>query len=263
MKTVFLLLIFSFVLLAQDSAPVEIELMTHSEIYAAIHQQGKTTVIIYNGGTEQRGPHAVLGGHSIMARVIAPAIARKLGNALVAPVLPFSPAGSHLNPKWPGTAGISPELYSAVNESIVDSMVVNGFKNIVLIGDHGGGQKELETLAARMDAKYGPKGTHVYYSGAAYFKAKTDFDAWLKANHLPLSTHAGIPDTSVLMYLGGDKYIRRDKLVAGDPVLGPRRVNNGVTGDPRPSTPEIGKRLFEMRVAYVVEDIQRLIRSRH
>jgi hypothetical protein len=27
-------------------------------------------------------------------------------------------------------------------------------------------------------------------------------------------------------------------------------VNNGVTGDPRPSTPEIGKRLFDMRVAY-------------
>jgi creatinine amidohydrolase/Fe(II)-dependent formamide hydrolase-like protein len=121
----------------------------------------------------------------------------------------------------------------------------------------------LETLAARMDAKYGPKGAHVYYSGAGYFKVRADFDVWLKANHLPLSTHAGIPDTSELMYLGGDKYIRKDKLVAGDPVLGPRRVNNGVTGDPRPSTPEIGKRLFEMRVAYVVEDIQRLIRSRH
>src|SRR5947208_12956532 len=106
---------------AQNSAPVEIELMTYPEIYSAIHEQGKTTVIIYNGGTEQRGPHAVLGGHTLMARVVAPAIARKLGNALVAPVLPFSPAGSHLNPKWPGTAGIPESLYSAVNESIVDS----------------------------------------------------------------------------------------------------------------------------------------------
>jgi len=251
---------------AQDAPPVDIESMTYAEIYSAIHQQGKTTVLIYNGGTEQRGPHAVLGGHTFMARATSAAVARKLGNALVAPVLPFSPAGSHLNPKWPGTAGISPELYSAVNESIVDSMVVNGFKNVVLIGDHGRGQKELETLAARMDAKYGPKGTHVYYSGAGYFKVRADFDAWLKANHLPVSTHAGIPDTSELMYLGGDKYIRKDKIVAGDPVLRDPKtplVNNGVTGDPRPSTPEIGKRLFDMRVAYVVEDIQRLIRSRH
>jgi creatinine amidohydrolase len=265
-----LLFILSAALCAQNSPLVEIELMTYSEIYSAIHEQGKTTVIIYNGGTEQRGPHAVLGGHTLMARVVAPAIARKLGNALVAPVLPFSPAGSHLNPKWPGTAGIPESLYSAVNESIVDAMVVNGFKNIVLIGDHGGGQKELEMLSARMDAKYGPKGTHVYYSGAPYFKVRQDFDAWLKANHLPLSTHAGIPDTSVLMYLGGDKYIRKDKLAAGDPVLEPGqkrdpatpRANNGVTGDPRPSTPEIGKRLFDMRVDYAVEEIQRLIRSK-
>src|SRR5213083_1015748 len=153
---------------------VEIELMTYPEIYSAIHQQGKTTVLIYNGGTEQRGPHAVLGGHTFMARATSAAVARKLGNALVAPVLPFSPAGSHLNPRWPGTAGISPALYSAVNESIVDSMVVNGFKNIVLIVDHGGGQKQLEALAARMDAKYAPKGTRVYYSGASYFKVRQD-----------------------------------------------------------------------------------------
>src|SRR5881409_3573275 len=92
---------------AQDTQPVEIELMTYAEIHSAIHQQGKTTVLIYNGGTEQRGPHAVLGGHTFMARATAAAVARKLGNTLVAPVLPFSPAGNHLNPKWPGTAGIA------------------------------------------------------------------------------------------------------------------------------------------------------------
>src|SRR5207247_6707975 len=101
-----------------------------------------------------------------------------------------------------------------------------------------------EALAARMDAKYGAKGTRVYYSGASYFKVRSDFDAWLKANHLPRSTHAGIPDTSELMYLGGDKYIRKDKMVAGDPVLEPGQkrdskkpiVNNGITCEPRAST---------------------------
>src|SRR6266478_7884519 len=72
---------------AQDAPPVEIESMTYAEIHSAIHQQGKTTVLIYNGGTEQRGPHAVLGGHTFMARATSAAVARKLGNALVAPVL--------------------------------------------------------------------------------------------------------------------------------------------------------------------------------
>jgi hypothetical protein len=60
---------------------VEIEKMTYPEIYSAIHDRGKTTVLIYNGGTEQRGPHAILGRHTLMARSIAPMIARQLGNA--------------------------------------------------------------------------------------------------------------------------------------------------------------------------------------
>jgi creatinine amidohydrolase len=250
--------------------PVEIELMTYPEIYSAIHEQGKTTVIVFNGGTEQRGPHAVLGGHTIMAAATASAIARKLGNALVAPVLPFSPAGSHLNPNWPGSVNLPTDLFIAVNQAVVDSMVVNGFTNIVLMADHGSGQNELEQLAAKMNAKYIAKGVRVHYCGANYFKAREDLDVWLTANHLPLSTHAGIPDTSELMYLGADKYIRKDKIVAGDQVLGPGQkrdpkaplVNNGVTGDPRPSTPEIGKRVFDMRVAYSVEEIQRKIGNR-
>src|SRR5260370_31152180 len=201
--------------------PVEIELMTYPEIYSAIHEQGKTTVIVFNGGTEQRGPHAVLGGQTLMAKATASATASKLGNALVAPVLPFSAAGSHLNPNWPGTVDLPTDLFIAVNQAGVDSMVVNGFKNIVLMAEHGGGQKELEQLAVRMSAKYSGKGARVHYCGANYFKARVDFDAWLTANHLPLSTHAGIPDTSELMYLGEDKYIRKDKIVAGYPVLAP------------------------------------------
>ena len=71
---------------------VDIELMTYPEIAAAMHA-GKTTVLIYNGGTEQRGPHAVVGGHSLIARRVSVEIARHLGNALVAPCFPSrSPA---------------------------------------------------------------------------------------------------------------------------------------------------------------------------
>src|SRR5260370_3913955 len=114
--------------------------------------------MVFNGGTEQRGPHAVLGGHTIMAKAPASSIARKLGNALVAPVLPFSPAGSHLNPNWPGTVDLPTDLFIAVNQGVVDSMVVNGFKNIVLMAEHGGGPKALGQLAARLEAKYSAKG---------------------------------------------------------------------------------------------------------
>jgi creatinine amidohydrolase/Fe(II)-dependent formamide hydrolase-like protein len=251
----------------QKDEPVEIELMTYPEIHTAIHEQGKTTVLVVNGGIEQRGPHAVLGGHSLTAKPQGVDIARKLGNALVAPVMPFSIAGGHLNANTPGSVHIPGPVFAAVNEAIVDSMVVNGFKNIVLMGEHGGGQKELDEVAKRTNAKYGPQGVHVFFCGDFHEKTQNDFAQWMIANHLPLSLHGGIPDTSLMMYLGGNAWIRKDKLVAGDPVLPPGaqrdpntpRVNNGVTGDPRLSTPEIGKRYFEMQTKNAVAQIQALI----
>ena len=260
---------------AEKQELVDIELMTYPEIYSAIHDHGKTTVLVYNGGTEQRGPHAVLGGHTLMAHAIAPMIARKLGNALVAPVLPFSvnPAGG-VNPKMPGGIELSPDLFQKVNEAVVDSMVKNGFKNIVLMGDHGGGQVELNKLASAMDAKYGPQGTHVYFCGDVYEKSRQEFAGWLTSKRLPLSNHAGISDTSTMLYLQPEpqQWVRSIyKTTIGDPVLPPGqqpdpnvpRVNNGVTGDPRPSTPEIGKLVVEMKVNNAVAQINRLIgRSR-
>jgi creatinine amidohydrolase/Fe(II)-dependent formamide hydrolase-like protein len=229
--------------------------MTYAEIHDAIHKQGKTTVLIYNGGTEQRGPHAVLGGHTFMARRTAEAIARRLGNALVAPVLPFSPAGSHLNAKWPGSVDLGPDLYTKVNEAVVASMVTNGFRNVILMGDHGGGQEELATLARALNARYASQGVHVFFCSSVYKEARVDFNAWLKQHKLPVGTHASIPDTSELMYLGGSEYVRTGRLEAGSP-------DNGIVGDPRPSSPELGKRVFDMKVDYGVDEIRRLLASK-
>ena len=249
-------------LIAALSAPaaaqeqVDLELMTYPEVAAAM-QHGKTTVLIYSGGTEQRGPHAVLGGHTLIARRASVEIARQLGNALVAPVLPFSIAGTHLNPKWPGSVNLPGPLFSQVTAAIVDSMVVNGFKHIVLMGDHGGGQQELQALAARLDQKYAGTGTRVHFCGDVYAKTRKDVAAWVAQHGLPASTHGGISDTSVLMFLGGDAYVRRDKLAAAP------RAGDGVTGDPRLSTPEMGQIFFDMQVRNAVAEIRTMTGGRN
>src|SRR5467141_5219530 len=63
---------------------VEFEKMTWVEVKSAL-AAGKTTALVYTGGTEQRGPQNVNGGHTLMARATAKAIALKLGNAIAMP----------------------------------------------------------------------------------------------------------------------------------------------------------------------------------
>jgi creatinine amidohydrolase/Fe(II)-dependent formamide hydrolase-like protein len=251
--------------------PVEIELLTHTEIHDAIHNHGKTTVLIFNGGTEQRGPHAVLGGHTFIAREVASRIAQKLGNALVAPVLPFSI--TTVDEKMPGGVSLTSDLFKRVNEAVVDSMVKNGFKDLILMGDHGVGQKELADLAAVLDRKYAPRGVHVYFCGDVYEKSEQEFDAYIKSKGLPPSNHGGIPDTSELLALqpSPSVWVRDNfKTTVGDPVLPTgqqpdpkvRRVNNGITGDPRLSTAELGRTFIDIRVRNAVTQIQNLIGSK-
>jgi hypothetical protein len=59
--------LFAAVPRAQPKPQVEFELMTWPEVKAAL-ASGKTTALVYTGGTEQRGPQAVNGGHTLMAR---------------------------------------------------------------------------------------------------------------------------------------------------------------------------------------------------
>jgi creatinine amidohydrolase len=271
LSTVGALAIFAGAAYSQTKALVDFEMMTWPEVKNAIHEQGKTTALIYNGGTEQRGPQNVNGGHTLMGHATVIAIAERLGNAIAAPVMPFSV--NNANADLPGTIGLTGALFAAINEQVAEQMIKNGFKYIVLMGDHGGGQKELGEVAKKLDEKYSGQGIRVVFCDEVYEKANADFDKWLAANNYPSSSHAGIPDTSEMLYLGGDKgWVRKDLVPAalGDPVRkrgdprdpNEKRVNNGITGDARRSTPELGKRMFDLKVDYAVNQIHQLLNNK-
>ena len=89
---------------------VEFEKMTWVEVKSAL-AAGKTTALIYTGGVEERGPQDANGGHNLMAHATVEAIARKLGNAIFLPVLPYTPNDAE---SIPGTIGITNELLAAM-----------------------------------------------------------------------------------------------------------------------------------------------------
>jgi len=262
-----LVLSFAAPAFAQSREPVvEFEMMTWPEVKAAL-AAGKTTAIVYTGGTEQRGPQTVNGGHNLMGKATVKAIALKLGNAIAMPVLPYTP--NNASATLPGTIGLTPEILAAVLERVSEQAITTGFRNIILMGDHGGGQPNVyREVAKKLDDKYAPQGIHVYYCDEVYSKAGADFDKWLTDNGYPASSHAGIPDTSEMLYLGGDLWVRKEliKTALGDPVRQPgqprdstaQRVNNGITGDARRSTAELGKKVFDMKVDYAVKQIRAL-----
>src|SRR5947209_518707 len=241
-------------LTAHAQNKVEFDMMTWPEVKQAL-ESGKTTALVYNGGTEQRGPQNVNGGHTLIAREVSRRMAEKLGNAIVAPVLPFSP--NNASPKLTGTIGLTPKLFADINEQVAEQLIITGFKNVVLMGDHGGGQKELGEVAQRLDAKYSGKGIRVVFCDGVYVGTKehpgaqADFEQWLADHGLPSGGHAGVSDTSEMLYLGGDKgWVRKDLIptALGDPVgkrdPNAKRVDNGITGDARKSSAELGERFI-------------------
>ena len=243
---------------AQDS--VYLEELTWTEARAAI-DGGKTTIILATGGTEQNGPHMVLGKHNILIHHPAGEIARRLGNALVAPVLAYVPEGSVDRPRGhmskAGTITLPNEHFMKVLEFAARSFRVHGFTDIVLIGDSGGNQNGMRDVAALLNTEWAGSGVRVhhvpeYYSG-------NGFGDWLESqghSREEIGSHAGMNDTSQLLAIAPDM-VRRDKLAPGGGF-----EDSGVSGDPTKASAEYGQRGVEMKIQTAVDRIRELVGSR-
>ncbi len=236
---------------------VYIEDLTWTEVRDAI-AAGKSTAIIYAGSTEQNGPHMALGKHSFIAHYVAGKIAEQLGDALVYPTLPFAPTGDfvlktgHL--RFPGSVSIDSDLFLGVMSQVALSAINAGFKQVYLMGDHGGGQNELKLAAENLDAEWASHGVRIRYVPDLYFKESTQSEDYLKAHHLATGTHAGSEDTSEVMYIDtAHKWIRPDKMA---PSSGAMEAKTGVDGDPTQASAEMGKVFVEFKINDAVEQIR-------
>jgi creatinine amidohydrolase len=154
---------------------VWIEEQTWMETRDAI-KAGKTTVIIGSGGLEKNGPYNANGKHNYVLRSTCDAIARRLGNALCAPIVTMEP-GNPDNPNIvPGAVFITEATFRAVLRDMSTSLKSMGFKDIVMIADSGGNVNGMTEVAKELNAKWNGTPARVHYVPEYYTQDIWSFD---------------------------------------------------------------------------------------
>lgn len=238
---------------AQPPDTVFLAELTWTELRDAI-AQGKTTVLLPTGGTEQNGPHMALGKHNVIVRHASAAIARRLGNALVAPVIAYVPQGDVDPPsghmRFPGTLTLPEEHFRKLVEYAVRSLDRSGFTDIVLLGDSGGNWAGLAAVAQLLNREWSDGDTRVHYVSA--YNRGQKFRHWLQAQgEAPerIGSHAGIMDTSVMLAVD-PTMVRPDKLAPGGDF-----DHTGVLGDPTRARAAYGRKGLEIQIEDATAEI--------
>ena len=240
---------------AYDS--VFIEELTWLEVRDAL-RAGKSTAIIATGGIEMNGPYLATGKHNYILRSTTEAIARKLGNALVAPIIPFVPEGdidpptSHM--RYPGTISLQEDTYRRLLTDIAASLRAHGFQHIIMIADSGGNQAGMKDVAAALTGKWAGKPTIHYIPEYYDYPGLTK---WLESQgirQVDEGHHDDLGISSLVMTVDPNAARMRQRLAKGKFSI------NGVNLAPAEKTIQLGKKAVDYRATVTVEAIRKALK---
>jgi len=241
---------------------VWLEEMTWMDVRDAM-KAGKTTIIISTGGIEPNGPWLALGKHNYVLRANCDAIARKLGNALCAPIIPLVPEGS-IEPKSShmitvGTISMREETFQAMLTDVAHSLKMHGFQNIILIGDSGGNQAGMKAVAEKLNAQWNgsPVVAHIpeYYDYNSVGKFLDQIGV-TKEGQAGDNLHDD-PGITMNMFITDPQSVRWDARVkAGKATI------NGVSIADKAKTLETAKKIDDRRATNTVAAIKKAIANK-
>ena len=218
----------------QTPDTVFIDELTWEETRDAM-KAGKTTVIIPTGGTEKNGYHMVIGKHNYVVSHTANVMARRLKNALVAPVLQYVPEGDP-DRQVPGAISVPSPAYDAILDAAARSLRVHGFTDILFIGDSGPNQAGMTAVANKLNEEWKGSETKVFALTDYYEASRVYYRAWLQAaygyDEDTVGSHAGISDTSQMLFIR-PAGIRKEMVKPWGRAAGFRRLGRSREGDRR------------------------------
>lgn len=238
---------------------VWIEEMTWMDLRDAV-AAGKKTVIIPTGGTEPNGPWIALGKHNYVLQATCDAIARKLGNALCAPIIKFVPEGPIEGRTGQlaslSTISLEQSTYEALVGDLARSLKVHGFDNIVLISDNGGSNAAgMKNVADKLNATWGT--TTVLYIPEYYKSWRGAEEMLVREGVQKAGVSDGVHDDAtvgMIMMLTDPRTLRwEERVKAGKATI------DGVSLANKEETLRWGKRLVDYRATVTAEAITKAI----
>jgi creatinine amidohydrolase/Fe(II)-dependent formamide hydrolase-like protein len=219
---------------------------------------GKTTALVLTGSTENNGPWMAGGKHWYALKLVGEATARKLGNALIAPIIPFESGNPENNHQVWGSIYLTQETFQAVVRDVANSLKGQGFKHVILLGDSGGNTAGIKAVAAELGAKW--TDAKIYHV--------PEFYNWTSAGGVrDFIKQQGIPEKSANADGIHDEYSLSAVLMAYDPktinfderVKAGKATINGVPLEPKEKTIEMGRKIVEFRATVGAEAIKKAI----
>ncbi|NLN71342.1 MAG: creatininase family protein [Thermoplasmatales archaeon] len=210
------------------------------------------TVILPLGATEAHGPHLPLGTDTFQPEYVAERVAEMNDNVLVAPVMPYGQHSSMRNVA--GTIGISFDTLRAFVTDVLNYLIADGIRRIVIISGHAG-TSHMCAITEACRAVVGRRDVRI-----AFF---SDYDIASEMTNVENDGHGGLVETSRILDIRPDlvrgarpvgTYKSHGHLVLRD---GSVCFPEGMAGDTRDSTPEFGKEIND----YVVRAVSEIIRE--
>ncbi len=246
---------------------VLLEEMSWPDVQRAI-ESGVRSVVIMTASIEQHGPHLPTMTDTAIGYAVGERVARRLGKTLVAPVIRPGCSDHHL--AFPGSLSIPTEVFIETVMAYVRSLAPHGFNTFILLSSHGGNFTALATAAQRLRDEFTPKGVRIIDLGGPegltdVMKTMVEAAASLGAPQDVDAIHAEVTETSVMM-------LRHPALVHGDRLAqgylgrldrqelfrkGLRAFTpNGILGDARGASPQIGEAVLERLTGYLAAFVQ-------
>jgi len=150
------------------------------------------------GAIEQHGPHLPVGTDYLTVEYLAREAANQAQQEipiLIAPTLPFGSSHHHLS--FGGTMSLSTETYYRTLLDLGESMIISGFRSLVLLNGHGGNHELIQLVARDLAIKHKIKFAAMSYWTVAW-DALIEVGAHKQSN---LPGHAGSFETSEIMAL--------------------------------------------------------------